>query len=335
MEIDIKENNHNLLNEIVFLIETSKRETYHYLNSTLTLLFWKVGNRINKEILDNKRAIYGKQIVSTISIQLEQAYGRNFNEKNVRRMMQFSEKFDDFEIVVTLSRHLSWSHFLVLIPLKNIEARLFYSKISQENNLGVRELRNQIIRKAYERAELANSKTVKPELLNTFKDPYILDFLGLKNTFLEKDLESAILKELESFILELGNGFAFIERQKRMVIDGEDFHLDLLFFNRKLKRLVAVELKLGKFEAAHKGQMELYLRWLDKYERQLDENQPIGLILCAESSSEQIELLEMNKDRIMVAEYWTELPPRKQFEQKIHSLILEARERLEKNNLLD
>lgn len=249
-------------------------------------------------------------------------------------MMQFAEQFTDFEIVATLSRQLSWSHFLVLIPLKSQEAKLFYAKLSQENNFGVRELRQQIGRKAFERTELANIQTVNTELFSAFKDPYLLDFLGLKNTFLEKDLEAAILQELENFILELGKGFAFVERQKRMIIDGEDFHLDLLFFHRKLKRLIAIELKLGKFEAAHKGQMELYLRWLHKYEKQEDENPPVGLILCAESSREQVELLEMHQDGIVVAEYWTDLPPKKQLEQKIHSLLIEARERLEKNNFL-
>ncbi len=151
---------------------------------------------------------------------------------------------------------------------------------------------------------------------------------------MENDLESAILKELESFILELGRGFAFVARQKRIIIDNEDFYLDLLFFHRKLKRLVAIELKLGKFQARHKGQMELYLKWLDRYEKQEDENSPIGLILCAETSREQIELLEMHKDGIMVAEYWTELPPKKELEKRLHNALIEAKERLERRKLL-
>ena len=153
--------------------------------------------------------------------------------------------------------------------------------------------------------------------------------------YLENDLEQAILRELEAFILELGKGFAFVERQKRMIIDGEDFHLDLLFYHRILKRLVAIDLKLGKFEAKYKGQMELYLKWLNKHEKQEGENPPIGLILCAEGSREQIELLEMHKDGILVAEYWTELPPKKQLKQKIHSLLIEAKERMARNKLLN
>jgi predicted nuclease of restriction endonuclease-like (RecB) superfamily len=241
------------------------------------------------------------------------------------------------EIVVTLSRQLSWSHILILLPLKNTDAKLFYANSVVSQSLGVRELRKKIANKEFERTAIANIQNTSnhPGIHNNFKDPYFLDFLGLQNTYLEKDLEQAILRELESFILELGKGFAFVERQKRMIIDGEDFHLDLLFYHRSLRRLVAIELKLGKFEAKHKGQMELYLKWLDKYERKEEELPPIGLILCAESSREQIELLEMHKDGIMVAEYWTELPPKKQLEQKIHSILIEAKERIERSKLLE
>ena len=202
--------------------------------------------------------------------------------------------------------------------------------------MGVRELRKLIAVKTFERTEIANAQIASHSFvpLNTFKDPYILDFLNLKDGYLETDLETAILRELEHFILEVGKGFAFIERQKRMIIDGEDFYLDLLFYHRTLKRLIAIELKIGKFYAKYKGQMELYLKWLDKYEKQEGENTPIGLILCTESSREQIELLEMHKDGIMVAEYWTELPPKNELEQKIHTILIEVRERLERSKLL-
>ncbi len=307
-----------LLTELSQLIEQSQHQVIANANSTLTMLFWHIGNRINKEILQNKRADYGKQIVATVSAQLENKYGRNFELGNLRRMLQFADQFSDIQIVVPLARQLSWSHFLILIPLKNQEAKLFYAQKAIAETLGKRELRKQISLKAFERNSIANLQNTSnnPAIYNTFKDPYFLDFLGLQNTYLEKDLEAAILRELETFILELGKGFAFVERQKRMIIDGEDFHLDLLFYHRNLKRLVAIDLKLGKFEAKHKGQMELYLKWLNKYEKAEGENTPIGLILCAESSREQIELLEMHKDGIMVAEYWTELPPKKQLEQK-------------------
>ena len=168
---------------------------------------------------------------------------------------------------------------------------------------------------------------VTPDLV--FRDPYFLDFLGLSDTFSEKDLESAILREMESFILELGAGFSFVARQKRITVDGEDFYLDLLFFHRKLKRLIVIELKLGKFKAAYKGQMELYLRWLEKYEKEPEEETPLGLILCAGKSSEQIELLELDKSGIKVAEYMTELPKRELLEQKLHKAVELVRKRLE------
>ncbi len=224
-------------------------------------------------ILNNKRAEYGKQIVVTLSRELVKKFGRNFEEKNLRRMQQFAEQFMDFEIVVTLSRHLSWSHILALLPLKSKQAKIFYAEKSASELWSVRELRKQISRKIYERAQIANSQLSKNQqnIHHIFKDPYLLDFLDVKDDYLENDLETAILKDLEQFILKLGNGFTFVERQKRMIIDGEDFYLDLLFFHRKLKRLVAIELKIDKFKAAYKGQMELYLKWLDKYDRQENE----------------------------------------------------------------
>lgn len=330
-----KSANEILINELSALIEQSKKQVLAVANSSLTLLFWQVGKRINEEILNNERAEYAKAIVATVAAQLESKYGRSFTERNVRRMMQFSNDFSDLSIVSPLATQLSWSHFIELFPLKSTESKLFYAQKSIEEQWGKRELRNQISRKAFERKEIAATHLSKfpSDLQNTFKDPYLLDFLNLKNTYLENDLERAILQELENFILELGKGFAFMERQKRMIIDGEDFYLDLLFYNRKLKRLVAIELKLGKFEASHKGQMELYLKWLNKYEKQEGENEPIGLILCAESNKEQVELLEMHKDGIMVAEYWTTLPPKAELEAKIHQLLIEAKERIERNRI--
>ncbi len=324
-----------LLSELISLIEKTKSNVISYANSSLTLLFWHVGKRILNHILQNQRAEYGKQIVVTLSRQLVDKFGNNYEEKNLRRMIQFAEQYQDIENVVTLSRGLTWSHFLTLIPIKDSSVRDFYGKISAESNWGVRELRKQIERKLYDRTEHANIQLYNSETIssNIFKDPYLLDFLELKNGFLENDLESSILRELESFLLELGNGFTFVERQKRMIIDNDDYYLDLLFYHRKLKRLVAIELKIDKFKAKYKGQMELYLKWLDKYEKQDGEESPIGLIMCAEASREQIELLEMHKDGIMVAEYWTDLLPKKVLESKLHKSIIEARERLERKKL--
>ena len=325
----------DLLNELIALIENAKKLVVSQANSALTVLFWHVGKRILNHNLQNKRGEYGKQIVVTVSRELVAKFGKNYEEKNLRRMIQFAQKYSDFENVVTLSRHLSWSHFLALIPLKDQKARDFYGKIAYNNLFGVRELREHIKQKVFERTENANLQLLESEKIEKgiFKDPYFLDFLELKDGYLENDLESAILKELELFILELGNGFTFVERQKRMIIDGDDYNLDLLFYHRKLKRLVAIELKIDKFKAKYKGQMELYLKWLDKYERQEGEQSPIGLILCAVASKEQIELLEMHKDGIMVAEYWTELPPKEILEVKLRETLIEARERIARKQL--
>ncbi|KGO85915.1 hypothetical protein Q765_13875 [Flavobacterium rivuli WB 3.3-2 = DSM 21788] len=328
-------NEDSLFKELSFLIEQSQGNLVAQANSTLTMLFWHVGSRINREILQYKRAEYSKQIVSTLSTQLKAQYGRNFELRNLRRMLQFAEQFPDEQVLLTLSRHLSWSHFVELLPLKTQEAQWYYAQVAANEVLGIRDLRKKIASKDFERTAIANLQNVSnnPGIHNNFKDPYFLDFLGLQDTYLEKDLEQAILRELESFILELGKGFAFVERQKRMIIDGEDFHLDLLFYHRILKRLVAVELKLGRFQAKHKGQMELYLKWLDRYEKAEGEAAPVGLILCAESSREQVELLEMHKDGIMVAEYWTELPSKEELERKIHSILIHAKERMDSNRL--
>ncbi|MBA4302647.1 MAG: DUF1016 domain-containing protein [Sphingobacteriaceae bacterium] len=325
-----------LYNELGKLIEQGHNRVLFQVNSEMTLLFWQVGKRINEFILDHKRADYGKHIVVTLSRQLEERYGRNFEDKNLRRMLQFADVFSDQESVARLSAYLSWSHFLVLIPLKSIEKINFYAQKAIEEQLSVRGLRKHIEQKNFERTEIANTQLPNNEhdLADKFKDPYLLDFLKLPYGYLENDLEAAILGELEKFILEIGKGFAFVERQKRMIIDGEDYYLDLLFFHRKLKRLVAIELKIGKFQAKHKGQMELYLKWLNKNERQEGENAPVGLILCAESSREQVELLEMHKDGIMVAEYLTELPPKHELEKKLHKAYLEAKEVLGNRRLL-
>jgi len=328
----------SLLRDLKSLIEQGRSQAVAAVNSALTITYWQVGRRINEEILHGQRAEYGKQVVEKIAEVLELEYGKGFEAKNVRRMMKFAVVFPDFEIVAPLVRQLSWSHFLTLIPLKSNEARRFYANQASEAGWSRRELRNQIERKAFERAEIADTKLALAEttqLSGNFKDPYFLDFLGLKEGYLENELENALLKELELFILELGKGFAFVERQKRMIIDGEDFSLDLLFFHRKLKRLVAVELKISRFKAGYKGQMELYLNWLNKHERQEGEEAPIGLILCAEAGSEQVELLNMQKDNIMVAEYWTNLPPKKLLEEKLHSALIEVRERLAERKLLE
>ena len=298
--------------------------------------YWEVGRYISSVLLGGERAEYGRKILATLSQELIRKYGKSFELRSLRRMVQFAEVFPDIKIVSPLATQLSWSHFVEILPHESEKARLYYANDAVTRHLGVRDLRLQISRKAYERREIANTQLSEKSTVpfNVFKDPYLLDTLGLKDNFLESDLEKAILTELEAFILEFGHGFTFVERQKRMTMDDEDFTLDLLFFHRILKRLVAVELKIGKFIPQYKGQMEFYLKWLNKYERHDDENVPIGLILCTKASRNQIELLELDKAGIAVAEYWTNLPPKALLEEKIKSILLEAQERLERRRLL-
>lgn len=263
-------------------------------------------------------------------------------------MSQLAEAFPDEQIIYTLSREVSWSHFVEILPLKDQLRRDFYTEMSRIERWSVRTLRQKIGGMLYERTALSNKPDTlikrelralreddrpTPDLI--FRDPYFLDFLGLKDTYSEKDIETAILRELEKFLLELGAGFTFVARQKRITVDDEDYYLDLLFYNRKLRRMVAVELKLDKFKPAYKGQMELYLRWLEKYEQEPVEESPIGLILCAGKSEEQIELLQLSESGIRVAAYLTELPPRELLRQKLHEAMMLARARLESGELPD
>jgi predicted nuclease of restriction endonuclease-like (RecB) superfamily len=325
--------------ELRALITSSRQRLAGAVNAELTRLYWAVGQRLRTEVLRDARATYGAKLIDQLGRQLAREFGRGFESRNLRRMVKFAEGVPDAAIVSTLSAKLSWSHMVAIVALKSPPARQFYAQQAAQDGWSVRELHHQIERKAFERTEIASAQSLARQATDTapalvFKDPYFLDFLGLRQGHDEADLESAILRQLEAFILELGRGFAFVERQKRMVIDGDDFYLDLLFYHRRLRRLVAIELKLGRFKAAHKGQMELYLKWLDKYERQPSEEAPIGLILCAESSREQVELLQVHKDGITVAEYWTELPPKAELEQHLHQALLEAREQLARRDVL-
>jgi len=325
-----------LFNQISKIIEKRKNRAGMYANREVTLMYWEIGRYIGSVLLGGERAEYGKKILATLSQNLIEKYGSGFEYTKITRMIKFAELFPDPRNVSKLSTHLSWSHFIEILPLETEKARLYYANDAIKRNLGIRELRKQISRKTYERREIANSQFTESSKVpfNVFKDPYLLDTLGLKENFLEADLEKAILTELEAFILEFGHGFSFIERQKRMTMDGDDFTLDLLFYHRILKRLVAIELKIGKFVPQYKGQMEFYLNWLNKYERQDDENEPIGIILCTKASRNQIELMELDKSGIAVAEYWTNLPPKTEFEKKIKEILIEAQERLERRKSL-
>lgn len=332
----------DLLGDVRSLIEAARAATAQAVNSALVLLYWSIGDRIRRDILQNKRAEYGAEILPTLSAKLTEEYGKGYAEKSLRRMIQLAEIFPDRQIVAALSRQLGWTHFVEIIPIKDQLKRDFSAEMCRVERWSVRKLRDKIDGMLFERtalskkpeklaaqehAQLRTEDILTPDMV--FRDPHFLDFLGLKDTYSEHDLETAIVRDMESFLLELSEGFAFVARQKRMVIDGKEFVVDLLFYHRYLRRLVAIDLKLEEFKPAHKGQMELYLRWLDKHERQPDEESPLGLILCESAGAEQIELLQLDHDGIRIGTYFTELPPKHLLEQKLHTAAALARQRLQ------
>ncbi len=330
-----------LVSDIRQLIDSSRAQLATTVNSALTMLYWHIGQRIQTEVLQGHRAEYGEQIVATLAKQLEADYGRGFSSKNLRHMLRFASSFEVENIVSAVSRQLSWTHLRSLIYIEDPLKRDFYLQMCQAERWSTRTLQERLDSMLFERtalsrkpadllaielAALRQTGQLSPALL--LKDPYVLDFLGMQDRYLEKDLEDAILRELETFLLELGAGFSFVARQRRIQLDNDDFYIDLLFYNRRLKRLVAIDLKLGDFKAADKGQMELYLRWLAKHEQESGEAPPLGIILCSGKKQEQIELLELGVSGIHVAEYLTELPPKAVLQKKLHEAIAHSRERL-------
>lgn len=330
-----------LSQEVAALIRTAKQRAAAAINNEITLLYWQVGNRIRQEVLGGGRADYGKQVIATLATELTAQYGKGWSKRNLAQMVKFAEVFTDAHIVQTLSAQLSWSHFVILCAIDDPLKRDFYTSMAMQERWSTRTLDGRIGALLFERTAISKKpdETIVAELTELrvsgqynknllLKDPYILDFLELNDRYLEKDLEDAILRDIEQFLLELGAGFTFVARQKRIQIDNDDFYIDLLFYNRKLKRLVAIDLKLEKFKHSHKSQMELYLSWLKKYETEEGENPPLGIILCSSKKQEQIELLEMEGSDIHVAEYLTRLIDVELLEQKLQHSIANAKQRL-------
>lgn len=337
-----------LLRDVRVMIQQTQERVAIAVNTGLLLLYWHIGRRIREDILKQKRADYGERIVHALSAQLTKEFGSGFTHRNLFNMIRLAEVFPHEKKVHALSAQLSWTHFRLIIPIEDPLKREFYMEMCRIERWSTRTLEKHMGSMLYERTAISRKprqlikkelKTLRADDVMTpdlvFRDPYFLDFLNLKDTYSEHDLESAIIHELQQFIIELGGDFAFIARQKRIVIDNEDYYIDLLFYHRSMHRLVAIDLKLGKFTAKDKGQMELYLQWLDRYERRDSEHPPIGLILCAEKSSEHIELLQLHKTGIRVAEYLTQLPPKKLLQRKLHQAIRTARERLARKALLE
>ena len=336
-------NTQSLMQDLRKIIEQARSHVAATANYALTTMYWHIGERINREVLGNQRAEYGKQIVSQVARQLQEEFGsKGFEERTIRRMMQFAQVFPDFQIVSPLVSKLSWTHFLIVMTLKDELQREFYLTMAAAEQWSKRTLQAKIDGMLFERTAISGKpdELIKKELSTlrddnvmspdlVFKSPYFLEFTGLKGFYSEKTLEDCLVAHLEQFIIELGNGFSFVARQKRMIIDGEDFYLDLLFYHRRLHRLIAIDLKKGRFKAEYKGQMELYLRWLEANEMEPGEESPLGLLLCTEGNEEQIELLQLDKAGIKVAKYLTELPPREVLLHQIQKSLKIAKARFE------
>lgn len=302
------------------------------------MMFWQVGKYIISELKYENYSAYGKKILATLSQRLTAQFGKGYSYSALTRMMKVATVYQDEKMFAALSQTLTWGHFLELITIEDSTKRLFYQQMGIAEHWSTRQLRDKQDEMAYERSLIAakpddeiiktleniNPQNIEPDVI--LKNSYVLDFLGLNGFYSEDELEDAIAKQLEAFILELGQGFAFLERQRRFTIDGTDYYLDLLFYHRKLKCLVAIDLKLGKFKPQYKGQMELYLKYMQKYDMLPDENPPIGLLLCSEGNTEHIELLMLNEDNIKVAQYVTYLPDKQWFIDKLNRSILIAKE---------
>jgi predicted nuclease of restriction endonuclease-like (RecB) superfamily len=324
----------NLLANLRSLIDAGRSQLAHTVNQEMTLLYWNIGKTIQTEILKFEKPEYGEQVIEKIGSTLQSDYGRGFGPRVLQRTIQFYSYFPDLKMASTLSTRLTWSHFVELLPIQDKLKREFYAEMCRIDSWSVRTLREKIGKMLYERTAISqqpdkviedslslvkSEDKLTPQLI--LQDPYVIDFLNLPQNYSESQLESSILDQIERFLLELGAGFCFVGRQKRISVGGEDFYIDLLLYNRYLKRLIVIELKTTHFKPAHKGQMELYLNWLNKYERQPDEDSPIGIILCANKDKEVIKLFDLVSNNIHVAQYLTVLPPKEVFEKKVQDII--------------
>ena len=317
----------NFYDEIKELLQNAKNRVYITINTTMTQTYWQIGKRIVEQEQDgNSRAIYGKALLKNLSIELTKEFGKGYSEDNLKNMRLFYKAFSKSE---TLSHKfkLSWSHYIFLSRISNKDERDFYEIESIENSWTLRELRRQFDSAVYERLKLSRDKTKVKELSNKgqiiesvsdmIKDPYILEFVGLniENSYSESELEQKLIDKLEHFLLELGKGFTFVARQKRITIDEEHFAVDLVFYNRILKSFVVVDLKIGKLKHQDIGQMMMYVNYFDRYEKIEDENPTIGIILCKDKSSGLVEMtLPKENNQIYASKYMTVLPNKEEFQ---------------------
>ncbi|MBR1514624.1 MAG: DUF1016 family protein [Bacteroidales bacterium] len=329
-----------LFTDVCNIIDNTRTRIATYLNSEVCMTNWHVGCRIKEEVLLNKRAEYGKQVLLNLSARLTDRYGKGWSVYTLQHCVRAAYTFSEEEILYAVRTQFTWTHLRSLMSIKDPLARRFYMDMCQIEHWDTRTLDKQIENQLYERTAISRrpedvikqqlqqveeTQSLVPDLV--FRSSYFLDILGLPDVFSEKDLENAILSQIQQFINELGTDFAFLARQKRITVDATDYYIDLLFYHRGLRRLVAIDLKLGKFRPEYEGQMLLYLRYLNKNERREGEESPIGLILCSEGNTEHVEYLMLEENSpIRVAQYYTQLPDKKLLAEKLQRAIAIAKE---------
>lgn len=333
-----------LYSDVCHIIEGSRQRLATTINAEICMMHWQIGKRIKEDVLYSQRAEYGKQIIKNLAEQLTQRFGKGWSIFKLQHCVRAAYTFSEYEIVYALRTQLTWTHLRSLMSIDDNLKRQFYMEMTRLEHWDTRTLDEKIDAMLYERTALSRKpeELIKQELeqiqsTNTltpdvvFRSSYFLDAIGLADTYSEKDLEDAILSNIQDFIKEMGSDFAFLDRQKRITVDATDYFIDLLFYHRGLRRLVAIDLKLGKFKPEHEGQMLLYLRYLNKNERKEGEESPIGLILCSEGNTEHIEYLMLEETGIKVAQYYTQLPDKNLLSQKLHKAIAIAREHYQSN----
>lgn len=318
--------NNNFYKEIKELLHSAKNRVYQTINITMTQTYFEIGKRIVEEEQGGEsRAEYGKSLLKLLSVQLINEFGKGFSVDNLENMRRFYLAFQKSE---TVSRkfELSWSHYIFLTRIENIDERNFYEIESIENSWSLRELKRQFDTGLFERLSLSSDKQKIKELSSQgqiiqtaqdlIKDPYILEFVGLPefSSYSESELEQKLIDKLEHFLLELGKGFTFVARQKRITIDEKHFKVDLVFYNRFLKSFVVIDLKIGELKHQDIGQMMMYVNYFDRYEKTEDENPTIGIILCKDKSKALVELtLPKDNSQIYASKYLTVLPNKEEF----------------------
>lgn len=329
-----------LYDYVCSIIDDARYRVAVYANSEVCRMNWQIGMRIKEDVLHNERAEYGKGVIKSLTVRLVAKYGNGWGFQKLQHCVRAAYTFSEEEIVYAVRRQLSWTHLRSLMSVEDELARKFYMEMCRSGHWSTRTLDENIDKQLYERTAISRrpEHVIRTEL-ETFKETdklhpdmvfrssYFLDLAGLPDVFSESDLETAILNQIQQFLKEFGSDFAFVDRQKRIPVDGTDYRLDLLFFHRGLHRLVAIDLKLGRFKPAYEGQMRLYLRYLNRHDRREGEESPIGLILCSEGNTEHIEYLMLEEDSpVKVAQYYTKLPDKRLLSERLQRAIAIAKE---------